>query len=181
MIDQTKLKLFKAAEKILREQGILALTLSEVAAVAGVSKGGLLYHFPSKSALIGALSEFVMSEFEQRIEQLAAGDAASGAWTRGYIRATFSMFNEEGTADPIPSGALIGMLILEPALLAAYAAHVERWTARCRADGLSERTTQLIRFAVDGLWFNESMGLRPLRSGERKEFVEMLVGMTREH
>ncbi|MGF7000805.1 TetR/AcrR family transcriptional regulator [Paraburkholderia sp. GAS32] len=138
----------------------------------------MLYHFPSKSALLGALIEYVLSEFDLRIEQLAENDALPGAWTRGYIRTTFSMFNEEGNAEPIPSAALIGILILEPALMATYAAHLEKWTARCRADGISGAATQLIRFAVDGLWFNESMGLRPLSGPEREKFLAMLVGMT---
>ncbi len=53
---------------ILLEQGERAATLDAVATAAGVSKGGLLYHFPSKAALVEGLCEYV--------EHLAAEDAA---------------------------------------------------------------------------------------------------------
>ena len=52
---------------ILLEQGERAATLDAVAAAAGVSKGGLLYHFPSKDALVDGLAE--------HLETLAADDA----------------------------------------------------------------------------------------------------------
>ncbi|MCK0093658.1 TetR/AcrR family transcriptional regulator [Rhodococcus sp. HNM0563] len=61
-------KLLDAFVTILLEQGERAATLDAVAAAAGVSKGGLLYHFPSKDALVEGLADHV--------EELAAGDAA---------------------------------------------------------------------------------------------------------
>ena len=44
-----------AAEVVLTEQGAWRLTLDAVAEQAQVSKGGLLYHFPTKDALLQAL------------------------------------------------------------------------------------------------------------------------------
>jgi hypothetical protein len=43
-----------AFESLLIEVGERAATLDAVARLAGVSKGGLLYHFPNKEAMIGA-------------------------------------------------------------------------------------------------------------------------------
>ncbi|EHK83334.1 TetR/AcrR family transcriptional regulator [Rhodococcus pyridinivorans] len=60
-------KLLDAFVTILLEQGERAATLESVAAAANVSKGGLLYHFPSKDALVAALAE--------HLETLAADDA----------------------------------------------------------------------------------------------------------
>lgn len=60
-------KLLDAFVTILLEQGERAATLESVAAAANVSKGGLLYHFPSKDALVEALAE--------HLETLAADDA----------------------------------------------------------------------------------------------------------
>src|SRR5688500_11748445 len=48
-------KLLDAAEVVVVRQGIGNLTLDAVAAEAGLSKGGLLHHFPSKDLLIEAL------------------------------------------------------------------------------------------------------------------------------
>ena len=44
-----------AAEVVVVRQGIANLTLDAVAAEAGLSKGGLLHHFPSKDRLIEAM------------------------------------------------------------------------------------------------------------------------------
>ena len=46
-----------AFEELLIDVGERAATLDAVAKRAGVSKGGLLYHFPNKEALITATLE----------------------------------------------------------------------------------------------------------------------------
>ena len=48
----TREKLLQSASQVVVEKGVDALTLAAVAKQAGVSKGGLLYHFPNKNALI---------------------------------------------------------------------------------------------------------------------------------
>ena len=48
-------KLFCAAVRVALEQGFGHVTLTSVAKRAGVSKGGLLYHFSTKRALIEAM------------------------------------------------------------------------------------------------------------------------------
>jgi AcrR family transcriptional regulator len=55
--EETRTRLLDATRQILVERGAGQLTLDAVAELAGVSKGGLLYHFPSKSALIEGLAE----------------------------------------------------------------------------------------------------------------------------
>ncbi|WP_415841676.1 TetR/AcrR family transcriptional regulator, partial [Paenibacillus macerans] len=47
--------ILQAAAKVARESGVEHLTLDAVAQEAGVSKGGLLYHFPNKEELISGM------------------------------------------------------------------------------------------------------------------------------
>lgn len=61
-------KVLDAFARILVTQGERAATFDAVAAEAGVSKGGLLYHFASKQALVDGLLEF--------LGELAAADVA---------------------------------------------------------------------------------------------------------
>src|SRR5690348_11094601 len=65
-------RLLDAAERVVAESGATHLTLDAVAKSAGVSKGGLLYHFPSKEALLeGMLArhfEDVDAEVARRLE-----------------------------------------------------------------------------------------------------------------
>ena len=51
----TKLEVLRAAHRVVLRDGVSALTLEAVAREAGRSKGGLLYHFPTKEALIQGL------------------------------------------------------------------------------------------------------------------------------
>ena len=50
----TRKRLLDAAAVVVRRDGAQALTLDAVAAEAGVSKGGLLYHFKTKRELLDA-------------------------------------------------------------------------------------------------------------------------------
>lgn len=55
--EATRGRILDAFARLLVEQGERAATLDAVAATAGVSKGGLLYHFGSKAALVDGLLE----------------------------------------------------------------------------------------------------------------------------
>lgn len=60
-----KPKLLQAAAELISEQGGDQLTLDKVAERADVSKGGLLYHFPSKDALMMGLLQHLVEAIEQ--------------------------------------------------------------------------------------------------------------------
>ena len=61
-------RILDACEELLLTEGDRAATLDAVAARAGVSKGGLIYHFPSKDLLAHGVCA--------RLTSLAADDAA---------------------------------------------------------------------------------------------------------
>ena len=52
-------KIVETALAIVGQQSISRLTLEEVARSAGISKGGLLYHFPNKQSLVQAMTSYV--------------------------------------------------------------------------------------------------------------------------
>lgn len=67
-------RLIDAAESCLRAKGIRATTVSEVAEVAGVSRGWLYRHFPDKVSLLGSaivrLNEAYWSEAHALLERI---------------------------------------------------------------------------------------------------------------
>lgn len=76
-------RILDSYEVLLIERGPLEITLDSVAAHAGVSKGGLLYHFGSKDALRDGLLE----RLEQLTEEdLALARAAPEGVVRYYLR-----------------------------------------------------------------------------------------------
>ncbi|PSL03537.1 TetR family transcriptional regulator [Haloactinopolyspora alba] len=71
-------RILDALQRTLIDHGPHAVTLEAVADVAGVSKGGLLYHFPTKEALITALARRLAEAAEAEFEQaVASGDVVS--------------------------------------------------------------------------------------------------------
>ncbi len=85
-------RILRALRDMLSRSGNSSVTLEAVAAEAGVSKGGLLYHFPSKAALYLGLLEAVRDSV---ISEMAAATAASGA-ARGFLE--YSEPTEDGEA-----------------------------------------------------------------------------------
>ena len=80
-------QLLDAAESVVIEKGISAMTLDAVAARAEVSKGGLLYHFPSKDALVQAMVSRIASLVTQRFATELAGEPpGQGRHARTLIR-----------------------------------------------------------------------------------------------
>src|SRR3546814_5263924 len=74
-------------------------TIQAVADAAGVTKGGLLHHFPSKQILIEALFadllEQLDAQLDAQLEGELEGDARSyGRFTRAYVRAMTRLSEE---------------------------------------------------------------------------------------
>ena len=55
-----------AAEEIVIEVGASHMTLDAVAKKAGISKGGLIYNFPSKKALLQAMIHRLIRRYEEQ-------------------------------------------------------------------------------------------------------------------
>ncbi len=63
----TRQKLFDASMQLIGERGPANVTVDEIAAAAGVSKGTVYYNFGSKSELIAALLEHGVEMLESRL------------------------------------------------------------------------------------------------------------------
>ncbi len=176
---QTKQRILDAAGRIVLARGPGELTLEAVAEAADLSKGGLLYHFASKEALLTAMVERLIAVTEQRIADHRDRDPAPGGWTRGYVRAC--------ATDDIPANDATGRLgvavlaagALEPGVMQRLRERQGAWREALHADGIDPITAQIARLAADGLWLNAVFGLPVLDSDERTEVLARLEAMTR--
>ena len=66
-------RVLQAAERLVADIGAARLTLDAAAQAAGVSKGGLLYHFPSKESLLVALAQRYVDNMQHCIESAKGG------------------------------------------------------------------------------------------------------------
>src|SRR6478735_5834850 len=107
-------RLIDAAEVCLREKGIRSTTVSEVAEVAGVSRGWLYRHFPDKVSLLGAaivrLNDAYWSKAHAMLEQVEGLDRQIAAGIR-----------HGRTAYDDPGALLMKLRIDEPEEFAACA------------------------------------------------------------
>jgi AcrR family transcriptional regulator len=139
---------------VVRRDGPRALTLDSVAAEAGVSKGGLLYHFATKDALVDALVEDWLDRFEAEV----LDQAAEATWAAAYARACAG---PRSTADQATDVALLVAVAGDPRGLETVRKRYATWQRKLVADAADEVDATLVRLAADGLWFADLMGLAP--------------------
>jgi AcrR family transcriptional regulator len=158
--------LLDAAEAVLSEQGTQALTLNAVAERAGVSKGGLLYHFPTKEALVRAMVARTIDEFDDLIASYidSYGDGAPDAYTRAYVEATFEILT--GDARTHRRWSAITAAATGPEQAEPLNEAMRRWHTRDPAGDTDPSAAAIVRLAAEGLW--EVMGHAPGLYGEEQ-------------
>lgn len=156
-------KVLDAAEKVLLERSAAAFTLDAVAAQANVSKGGLMYHFRSKEALLTALVARAVTTVDDALADTAASTAA-GAFTRAYLDITIphTPAGPDATGHEPVVAALTAAVALDPRLLAPLRDAYARWQERLENDGIDPAAATTVRLAVDGWWLAVLLGLPPL-------------------
>lgn len=161
-----------AAEQIVIEAGSGKLTLDAVAERAGVSKGGVLYHFPTKEALLEAMmTRMIARNAELRAELLDELPEGPGKALKAEIHAHLVSKQEK---TRLCAGMLAAMAI-EPKLMeSAREYHKRRFSAHTGPkDGFAARA--LLLLAADGLFLLEMLQVSPFSVAQRKELLaEML-------
>ncbi|PZG54103.1 TetR family transcriptional regulator [Spongiactinospora gelatinilytica] len=144
-------ELLDAAERLLADRGAPALTLATCAQAAGVSKGGLLYHFNSKEALIRALVERLIADFDQLIGEHPPPGGPSGpprAYTERYVHATFAALR----TGRLRRWAVVTAAAGDPDLLAPLREAMARWHSDELAHEPDPAVSEVVRLACEGVW-----------------------------
>jgi AcrR family transcriptional regulator len=157
----TKGRIIDAAEEVVLRDGVARLTLEAAAAEAGLSKGGVLYHFPTRDALVAGMVDKIIQEFDEDIERLLEDDEGPGSFTRAYIRATMAPSSPPPDREDRLGAALIAAAAAEPTLLVPLQLAADRWQERLEHDGLDPTLATVLRLACDGLWLCDLFGLAP--------------------
>lgn len=148
----TRDRILDTFETILVSDGERGATLDAIAAGAGVSKGGLLYHFASKDALIDAL----LSRLEAfAAEDLAAMRTAPEGPSAYYVRT--SVF----TGSPIDRALIAATRLGQesyPRAAEALRRVQEAWVELIHEEVGDRAVARAIQLLGDGLYFNASLG-----------------------
>ena len=172
----TREAVLRAAERVVDEEGVSGMTLEAVAREAGVSKGGLLYHYPSKEALIGGMIRRLIEGFGEALGRELGRERGGGGgrWSRAYARASFA---EDRWYLQVNAGLLAAVAedtrLLDP-LRRGYE-DGQRWAER---DGIDPAVATVVRLAADGLFFAEMFGFAPPEGALRERVLEALLSLT---
>jgi AcrR family transcriptional regulator len=174
---ETRNALLQAANQVILDKSVEALTLDAVAHQAGVSKGGLLYHFPNKDTLIAGLIEQLVLDFETSLQEEFDRDrdpGTPGQWVRAYVRATVR--SHQQSLGLIAS--LSTVVAKNPELLRPVEIYEQRWRQKLETSGIDPVRATIIQLAIDGLWFAETFRLGTLDEPLRTQVVNRLLAMT---
>lgn len=169
----------EAAKRIVQRDGVTALSYEAVAAEAELTKGGILYHFPSREDLLLALHKYVADQWEQcmirEVGQEAGPQLDDDTKAAAYVRASQN-----------PDRAEL-LLTLEAATQNTAASEVwngvyNRWAAEEPAAAEDDQAVRrfIARLAADGLWFYESIAPGELRPEVRARLVEEIIALGQE-
>ncbi|WP_174509054.1 TetR/AcrR family transcriptional regulator [Klebsiella oxytoca] len=170
-------QLLESAAMIAGRDGIASLSLNAVAREAGVSKGGLLHHFPNKQALIFALFARLLAIMEEAISELMAADNLSyGRFTRAYLH-YLSAPELTGTHESRQLMVLSLAMPDEPVLRKCWRDWMPAHLAQ--GDALdNSHTGTLVRYAADGIWLSELTEGPTMNADHRQSLVSDLTRMT---
>ncbi|WP_411841911.1 TetR/AcrR family transcriptional regulator [Salinicoccus sp. HZC-1] len=164
--------LLEAAISIITEKGSDYLTLDAVAERAHVSKGGLLYHFKNKDALIRGLVEYANEKYHQNISyHYNKDEEETGRWTRAFINATKENRDENSSV----TSSMLAAQGINPRLLQPLQDSYQEWQENIKNDGIDSIDATIIRLAIDGLWLSEVFGLDALDEPTRTQVMARLL------
>jgi AcrR family transcriptional regulator len=146
-----------AYEDILIEHGPASVTLEAVAARAGVSKGGLLYHFGSKEELLVGLIERVLALGRADIE--TARTAPEGA-VRYYLHTSVTDVTEN---SPVHRTTMAAMRLIgnERRVDIAMRSYTQNWRILLKEHIEDPVTAELVGVIGEGLYMRALIGEDP--------------------
>jgi AcrR family transcriptional regulator len=148
-------KMLDAAEIVVERQGIANLTLDAVAAEAGISKGGLLHHFPSKDQLVEALVVRCAENWRTYyMDAYARTPEGPGRMTRALV--DHCLTDVEVWTEQLrrSSAAVFAALAQNSALIEPMRAVYHDLHGRIANDGLPPGVGETVVAATDGLWLD---------------------------
>ncbi|ACS40524.1 TetR/AcrR family transcriptional regulator [Methylorubrum extorquens] len=169
--------LLDCAAALALEQGLAGVSLQAVAKATGVTKGGLLHHFPNRRALVEGVVSDLLQRTEAILDALMARDPhPRGRFTRAYVEMTF--------ADPVPGEgqewtALCLSMVAEPSVGRIWGEWLAGRLERHRATDHGA-VFEIVRLAADGAWLAHLMREEGGRTTGIEALRLRLIAMTRD-
>ncbi|WP_158634249.1 TetR/AcrR family transcriptional regulator [Amycolatopsis sp. WAC 04197] len=168
-------QLIEAALRVVEAGGITALTLDAVVEEAGMTKRGLIYHFPNKHALLVGIHEELADRIERALLDATGRDPEGASLvdrTKGYVLASLRSL----THVEMP---FILEAANDPEWMAPWLRVYRRWFPEGEqpVEDMDDQSLRCLvaRMAADGLWGYESTLASPLTSEARERLAASIL------
>ncbi|MEV4238564.1 TetR/AcrR family transcriptional regulator [Nocardia sp. NPDC049737] len=179
MTANTRDRILDALETLLLEKGMSQVTLENVAATAGVSKGGLLYHFKSKDALLAGLVHRLNERAEQQLGAAVAKGSSVAEW---YLQTP----NPDNAADALELALYRSMVAAMRTVDAnsgpaadevrqALSDMMDSWSDSLDIDIDDPVRADIIRLVGDGVYLRALLGFPPVDPKRYRKVVDRLL------
>ncbi len=158
--------ILEAALQVVQDEGANHLTIDAVAAKAGLSKGGVLYHFASKKALLSAMLEYLIEANNNRIQKHAKDERPLSALLHVNDRMT--------SAERRASLALLAAAAEDPELLEPARTYIAQTIEQISANTEDSVSALILFLANEGLRFLDILELNPMTAQQSKQVIEHL-------
>lgn len=164
--------LLDCAARLALDEGLTGLSLQAVAKAAGVTKGGLFHHFPSKEALVEGVFADLLGQFDAQIDALMAQDPEPrGSFTRAYVASGLGpgVLGIDGRW-----AALSISMVADPGLRRVWTDWLSARLQRHHATD-SDPALELARLAADGAWLSQEFSTQ----GKISDLRDRLLALCR--
>lgn len=144
----SRTRILEAATELAREMGPGNLSLDAVAHRAGLSKGGLLYNFPSKAKLMEALVEHHITQNRDALER--ARERFTDSPNRLAL-AIVEVFRQEcGEKEP-PGSGVLAAIAENPCFLDPIRCFQQQLVERLKAESDDSELALMVFLVIEGL------------------------------
>lgn len=169
-------RIVAAAVELAKEVGPGHVSLDAVAHRAGVSKGGLLYNFPSKKKLLEAIVACHLDDFESAL--LEKTEVKRGE-TDSVIAACVELYEAHRKEGLPPASGLLAALVENPDLLLPVRKVNRRLIDRIRLNASNVPAALVVFLALEGLRCLPLLDIDVLTEEERELVVDELHAIVR--
>jgi AcrR family transcriptional regulator len=165
-------QILEAALRVVEENGANHLTIDAVAAYANFSKGGVLYHFPSKKALLNGMVDHLIQANEKRMEALDDNDHLLSAFLHKE--------NQMSAAERRASLALLAAAAEDPELLTPAKDYMKRVVDEISKNSQKPMEALTLFLAGEGIRFLDILEINPMSTKQTQGVVDQLSQRAKE-
>ncbi|GAA0966890.1 TetR/AcrR family transcriptional regulator [Acrocarpospora macrocephala] len=169
MATDTKRRVLDGALDLLRAEGGGSITLDAAAKQVGLTKPGLMYHFPTKDALMLAVVDHVAARWEElMLDRLGQPVETASPYQRIRAYVEVALTGQFDRAD----FAIFFDALYRDALTAAWVRHFEPWLdLPDDLPGQARGRLTAARLLADGYWMAAATDVFPVPAQDRAHLL----------